>query len=294
MREFDCVISSSHCVAKGVRVPPGTLHLCYCYTPMRYIWGLYNEYFGPGRAGLLTRTGMNLVVGYLRRWDVRTAAHPHRFIAISENVRQRISEIYKRKSDLIYPPVETASFSVSRRNNGSFLVVSALVPYKRVDLAIESCNQLGARLVVVGDGPDASRLRKLAGPTIEFSGWQPDERLRSYFAECRAVIFPGVEDFGIVPVEAMASGKPVVAFAEGGALETVLETPGLRTGVLFREQTVAALVAALRTLDNVTFDPAALRDFALLFDREVFKRKMFDYIVARWQEFSAKSLQPHT
>ena len=294
MREFDCIISSNHCVAKGVRASPEALHLCYCYTPMRYIWGLYDDYFGPGRAGLLTRVGMGLAVQHLRRWDVRTAANPHHFIAISENVRKRIAEIYKRDSDLIYPPVETASFSISRRNEGGYLVVSALVPYKRVDLAIEACNTMGERLIVVGDGPDAARLQRLAGPTVAFAGWQPDARLCEYYANCKAVIFPGEEDFGIVPVEAMASGKPVVAFAKGGALETVMETPEIRTGILFREQTVESLVGALKRLGNTSFDPETLRRHALAFDREIYKQKMFNYVMQRWREFRSQSPQMHT
>jgi glycosyltransferase involved in cell wall biosynthesis len=285
MSGFDIVISSNHCVAKGVATPASTLHVCYCYTPMRYIWGLYDEYFGPGRAGLLTRAGMRTVRGYLRRWDVRTAVNPHRFIAISENVRSRIREIYHRDSDLIYPPVETSALAVSRRDDGYFLMVSALVPYKRVDLAVEAFNRTGDRLIVVGDGPEAARLRKIAGPGVELAGWLPDSDVRDLYAGCKAVIFPGEEDFGIVPVEAMACGKPVVAFARGGALETVFETSGLRTGVLFHEQTVEALIAAVRSCKEHTFDPESLRHFALGFDREIYKSRMKQYVLHQWKLF---------
>lgn len=287
---FDLVITSNHCVAKGVRVPLGALHLCYCYTPMRYIWGLYDEYFSKDRAGLLTRAGMRLFVGYLRRWDVRTASNPHHFIAISEHVRKRIETIYHRDSDVIYPPVNSSFFQqAATRDDGYFLIVSAFVPYKRVDLAIETFNQLGERLVIVGTGPDDRRLRSMAKPNIEFVGWQPDEKLKEYYAGCRALIFPGEEDFGIVPVEAMASGKPVIAYAKGGALETVVDAGESRTGVLFPEQTVASLAAAVKSFRTMKFNPEALHKHAAAFDREVYKQKMKSYIQQKWVEFGHTS-----
>lgn len=282
---FDIVISSNHCVAKGVRTAPHTLHVCYCYTPMRYIWTQFEDYFGAGRSGLVTRWGMHAAVGYLRRWDLRTARNPHNFIAISENIRQRIRMIYGRESDVIYPPVETAGLSVARGHDGYDLIVSALVPYKRVDLAIEAYNRMGKALVVIGDGPDLSRLRERAGPTIEMPGWRPDDEVREHFRRCRAVIFPGEEDFGIVPVEAIACGKPVVAYARGGALETVLERAELRTGVLFHEQSAEALITAVKRLETEPFDPSAMHEFAVGFDREIYKRKMREYVLARWSEF---------
>jgi len=291
LREFDCVVSSHHCVAKGVRTEPHTLHLCYCYTPMRYLWDQYDEYFGPGRAGLPTRLGMRLAAGPLRRWDVRTAANPHAFIAISEHVRRRIASVYRRSSELIYPPVDTGFYSLSSANEGWLLMVSALVPYKRVDLAIAACNATGEQLVIAGDGPEMDRLRAMAGPTVSFTGWVSDREIRDLYGACAGVLFPGEEDFGIVPLEAMASGKPVIALARGGALETVLERPGLRTGVLFPEPTVPSLVEALRAFRAREFDPEALRRFALGFDREVFKRKMQEYIARRWSEFEPGRLQ---
>jgi glycosyltransferase involved in cell wall biosynthesis len=294
LRGYDLVISSSHCVAKGVRAPRGALHVCYCYTPMRYLWVQREQYFGRGRAGLVTRLGVSAVERYLRRWDVRTAANPDFFVAISENVRTRIKTIYRRDADMIYPPVNTAAFRLSLRNDGYFLIVSALVPYKRVDLAIEAFNRVGDRLVIVGDGPESERLRRLAGRNIEFAGWQSDEKIREYYAGCTAVVFPGEEDFGIVPVEAMASGKPVLAYARGGALETVLDTPALRTGVLFDQPTPEALIDALARLKESSFDSSALRSFALNFDREVFKRGFKEYIDRRWIEFQARSPQALT
>jgi glycosyltransferase involved in cell wall biosynthesis len=292
LSDFDIVISSHHCAAKGVRTGPHTLHICYCHTPMRYIWMQYEEYFGAGRSGVLTRMGMQAVVGYLRRWDLRTAKNPQYYIANSENVRDRIHAIYGRASDVIYPPVDTGALPVALDNEGFDLIVSALVSYKRVDLAVAAYNRTGKRLVVIGDGPDLPRLQHMAGPTVQMCGWRADADVRDHFRRCRAVVFPGEEDFGIVPVEAMACGKPVVAYARGGALETVVERPGLRTGVLFQEQTVESLIAALAKLDTLAFDPAAMHTFALGFDREIYKRKMQGYILRRWEEFRRGSLQP--
>ena len=289
---FDIVISSHHCAAKGVRTAPHTLHICYCYTPMRYIWTQYDDYFGAGRSDAVTRLGMAAAVGYLRRWDLRTAKNPHYFIAISENIRARIRTIYGRESEVIYPPVETGTLAAATEHEGFDLVVSALVPYKRIDLAIEAYTRMGKHLVVIGDGPDLARLRQSGGPTVQFLGWRTDEEVRDHFRRCRAVVFPGEEDFGIVPVEAIACGKPVVAFARGGALETVLDGPGLRTGVLFEQQTVESLTGAVLKLDTQTFDPMAMHAFALKFDREIFKQKMKDFIFGKWESFRSGLLQP--
>jgi glycosyltransferase involved in cell wall biosynthesis len=289
LEDFDCVITSHHCVAKGVRTGPGTLHVCYCYTPMRYIWDFYDDYFGPGRTGALTRAGMKLALGPLRSWDLRTARNPHHFVAISENVRRRIKTIYNRESDVIYPPVDTGRFTVSSQDDGFLLVVSALVPYKRVDLALEACALTGDRLVVVGEGPERDRLARMAGPAVELTGWLPDEEVRDLYGRCSAVLFPGEEDFGIVPLEAMATGKPVVAFARGGALETVLETPSLATGVLFAEQSARSLAGAIARVRRRVFDPAGLRSFALTFDRALFKERMREYVFRRYSEFDRDS-----
>lgn len=275
---FDIVISSNHCVAKGVKTGPRTLHVCYCHTPMRYIWDQYDEYFGKGHAALMTRWGMFLVRGYLQRWDIATARNPHHFIANSRNVQERIRRIYGKESEVIYPPVDTSKYTLSTKPGAYFLVVSAFVPYKRIDLAIEACARTGDRLVIVGDGPDVNHLKAISRGNTEFRGAVADEELRNLYAGCKAVLFPGEEDFGIVPVEAMASGKPVIAYARGGALETVIDAPGFRTGVLFAEQTVECMAAAIDRFKVTRFEPERLRIHAIQFDRERYKREMSDYI----------------
>ena len=294
LEEFDCVVTFHHAVAKGVRTRPHTLHLCYCFTPMRYLWDLYDDYFAPGRASLLVRAGMVAVRAPLRRWDRATAAHPHHYIASSENVRGRIRMIYGRDADIIYPAVETARFHASSRDEGYFLVAGAQVPYKRADLAIAAFNRSGDRLVVAGDGPEHRRLRRMAGPTIRFVTGVTDDQMLDLYAGCSALVFPGEEDFGIVPVEAMASGKAVIAFGRGGALETVVDTPRVRTGILFQEQTVDSLLSAVRAFRQTAFDPAAIRTFSLRFDREIYKSAMREYLLRRWGEFSTQSRQRHT
>jgi len=277
--EYDFILSTSAAVAKAAQPHGDTVHICYCNTPMRYIWDQYDEYFGKERAGFVTRTVMALAAPYLRRWDIRTCDRVHYYIANSQNVAERISRIYHRTSDIIYPPVNTNLFTVSENDNGYYLIVSALVPYKRVDLAVEAFNRFGEKLLVVGIGPEMEKLKKKAKSNIEFLGWQSDTNLAKLYAECRALIFPGVEDFGIVPLEAMASGKPVVVYAKGGALETIVGDGNSPTGVFFYTQTVEALIDAVRSLSRMKFDPYAIRRHTEKFDRREFKRQIMEYIV---------------
>jgi len=286
---YDLVISSHHCVAKGVRVPRQALHICYCHTPMRYLWTKYDEYFSKGRAGFFTRAAMQVVARPMRRWDRATASNPHHFVATCQNVRQRIREIYGRDSEIVNPPVNTALFPLSAGEGSYFLMVSALVPYKRVDLAIEAFNRCGDRLVIVGTGPNDRALRALARPNISFEGWRSDDELRQYYEGCRGLIFPGDEDFGIVPLEAMSAGKPVLAYARGGALETVKVTPELKTGTFFHHQTVDDLLQGLEQMKSTRFDSGAIRRHALAFDREIFKSRMKDFCLSRWRTFVARS-----
>jgi glycosyltransferase involved in cell wall biosynthesis len=289
---YDLVVSMSHCVAKGVRVPPGALHLCYCFSPMRYVWDLSSDYFGPGH-GLAARTLGPPLAAALRRWD-RATAGVNRFVAISRHIADRIRRAYDRPADVIYPPVDVQRFEVADGAEDYYLVVGALVSYKRIDLAIGAANRLGRRLVVVGTGPEEARLRALAGPTVSFLGWRPDAEIARLYARCRALVFPGVEDFGITPLEAAAAGRPTIALAQGGALETMVgldaaEAPP--TAVFFAEQSVDAVVEAIGRLERAAdrFDGKALRARAEVFDRPVFKQKLGDYIAARWGEFRARA-----
>jgi len=278
LSEYNLIISTSSAVAKGAMPFSRALHICYCHSPMRYVWDQYDEYFGAGRAGVATRATMAAIVPYLRRWDVRTCDRVHYFIANSHNVAERISRIYHRSSDVIYPPVNTDLFTVSEKDDGYYLIVSALVPYKRVDLAVEAFNRTGEKLLVVGSGPDKEKLQTMAKANIEFLGWQDDVPLAKLYAGCRALIFPGVEDFGIVPLEAMASGKPVLAFAKGGALETVVGKGPGQTGIFFYEQTTVALLQGLAAFSKTQFDPYVIRQHTATFNRAVCKLHIQNYI----------------
>ena len=286
----DLILSLSHCVAKGVRTPPGALHLCYCFTPMRYVWDLYDDYFGA-RAGLATRLLMPPVAAALRRWDRRTAG-VHRFAAISQHIAERIRRVYGRAADVLHPPVDVQRFRLAEAPGDFYLVVSALAPYKRVDLAVGAANRLGRRLLVVGTGPEERRLRRLAGPTVELLGWRPDPEVAELYARCRAVLFPSHEDYGIVPLEAAAAGRPTIALARGGALETMVgldagdEPP---TAVFFAEQTVESLAGAIGRFEEAEgrFEPKALRARAERFDRPVFKARLAEWIARAGAEGSA-------
>lgn len=283
LRGFDLVISSSHCVAKGAIPGPGAVHICYCHTPMRYVWSMYDEYFGGGRAGPVASRLLPYIANYLRLWDSSSAHRVDTFIANSSHVKKRIERYYGRDAAVIHPPVQTEGTYLSGEDDGYYLVVSAFAPYKRVDIALEAFRILGRRLVVVGTGQDERRLRRLAGPGVEMAGWVDTEGLRGYYARCRALVFPGEEDFGIVPVEAQCYGKPVIALGRGGALETVRgiwadeqgkgDAKGA-SGVFFREQSASALAGAVERFEQLAFDHRAIRERALSFDREVFRDRI--------------------
>jgi glycosyltransferase involved in cell wall biosynthesis len=287
LRGFDLVISSSHCVAKGVKAPKSALHLCYCHTPMRYVWDRYDDYFGPGRLGVLARLVMRAVSAGLRRWDVATASRVHHYAANSRFVAARIARYYEREAEVIPPPVDTAYFTPGQGGPGAYdLVVSALAPYKRLDLILEAYRGSSRRLLIAGSGPEEDRLRTLLPKEAELLGRVSDERLRELYRGCRTVVMAGVEDFGIVPLEAMACGRPAVVLAEGGALETVIPQ---RTGVLFPEPTVASLRGALVSLDTQVFDKLALRAQAEAHGPEVFARRFRAFV-----ERATSSREGHT
>jgi glycosyltransferase involved in cell wall biosynthesis len=286
LRGFDLVISLSHCVAKAVHVERGARHLCYCFTPMRYVWDLEEDY--RREAGWLTRRLLPPMAAALRRWDRRTAG-VDAFVAISRHIADRIHRVYGRTAEVIHPPVDVARFRVADAPDDYYLVVSALVPYKRVDLAVAAAGRLGRRLIVVGQGPEEPRLRAMAGPGVTFLGWRPDAEVAELYARCRAVLFPSVEDYGIVPLEAAAAGRPTIALARGGALETMvgLDDGGEpATAVFFSEQTVDAVTGAIRAFETAAhrFEPHALRARAARFDRPIFARRVREWVDAHWAE----------
>lgn len=284
----ELVLSSSHCVAKGVKSPPGALNICYCYTPMRYAWKFFDEYFS--KEAPLKRWAISKILEQIKKWDTAVNKRIDYFIAISDNVKNRIGRFYSRSADVIYPPVDTEFHDERGEDEGFYLVVSAFVPYKRVDLAVKAFSENGKRLVVIGDGGEAARLKKMAGKNCEFLGWVDDPELAERYARCRALIFPGDEDFGIVPVEAQAHGKPVIAYAAGGALETVIPLGSERfavkdaTGIFFDEQTVPALTGAVEMFEKrrQEFAPDRIRENAVRFSRDRFKRQIRDYVAEKW------------
>lgn len=282
---YDLVISSSHCVAKGVIVDPDTVHICYCYTPMRYAWDRYRDYFGRSWLAPLIYP----FIHYLRLWDVVASSRVDHFIADSRWVANRIEKYYRREAEVVYPFVELETIAPNYSPPGDYyLIVSAFAPYKRLELAVEACRRLGRELHVVGEGPEAGRLKKLAGPNTRFLGRISDEELRKEYAGSRAFLFPGEEDFGITPLEAMAHGRPVIAYGRGGSLETVV--PGI-TGVFFSEATVDSLCEGILDFESQEnrFDPQNCRRRAETFSREKFKSRLAE-VVDRVYEDSRRAL----
>ena len=304
LSEFDFVLSTSHCVAKGAIPRHDATHVCYCHTPMRYVWDFYDDYFRGPSAGLGARMVMPFAAPWLRRWDVRTSSRVDHFVANSRNVAERIRRLYDRDAHVIYPPVDTERFAPREHSdpngrgrraetdsarseshtgaraaasNGQqyYLVVSKLVPYKHVEIAVQAANVLELPLRVIGDGPERARLEAIAGSSITFEGWVDDATLAKAYRGARALLFPGIEDFGIVPLEAQACGTPVIAFGAGGSLETVRDG---ETGVLFTPQSSAALVKAIQRADTLDLDPAAARVWACRFSRERFREEIRAYL----------------
>jgi glycosyltransferase involved in cell wall biosynthesis len=280
--KYDLIISSSHCVAKMVQKSSSTRHWCYIYTPMRYVWELFDEYFGE-RCSFPVRTAAKMVAPYLRRRDVATARDVDQFVAISHFIAGRVKKHYERDSEVIYPPVSLERFSPLAQNEKAEdwdLVVSAFAPYKRIDLAVEASNRLKRPLKIIGSGQMQNFLKAKAGPQVEFLGWLSDEEIADHMRRCRNFVFPGVEDFGITPVEAQASGRPVVAFGEGGALETVSGLDSeMPSGVFFKEQTVDSLCEALQKADQQSWDSEAIALKVQGFSRQRFIEEVKESLI---------------
>lgn len=283
--DVELVVSFSHAVAKSIKPPPGVPHVCYCFTPMRYAWHRREDYF-CGSARLKSTPlalARNAVLDWMRHWDQATSDRVTHYVAISRTVAERIRECYDRESRIIYPPVDTDFYTPDDTpREDYYLCVSALVPYKRIDLAVEACNRLGRRLVVIGQGPERRRLARLAGPTVELVGWRTDAEIRCHLRRARALLFPANEDFGIVPLEASACAAPVIAYGAGGATETILpaseKSPG--TGFFFAEQSVVAVMEAVIDAEKHAdrFSPRLARQQAERFSLPRFEQELLGFI----------------
>ncbi|ADU96642.1 glycosyl transferase group 1 [Thermovibrio ammonificans HB-1] len=279
--DYDIIISSSHAVAKGVLTGPEQLHICYCHTPIRYAWDLYFSYMREG--GLesgLRGTIAKFILHYIRLWDASTANRVDYFIANSNYVRRRIWRVYRRKAEVIYPPVDVDKFSMVSEKEDFYLTASRLVPYKKIDIIVKAFALPSLRdrkLIVIGDGPDMKKIKKMATPNVEILGYQSFEKLKYYLEKARAFIFAAEEDFGILPVEAQACGTPVIAYGKGGVLETVIEG---KTGLYFYRQTPEDIAKAVAKFESIqdSFDPLEIRKHAEMFSKERFKKEFSDFI----------------
>lgn len=287
LRGYDVVLSNKSGFCHGVITGPETMHVCYCLTPTRYVWR-YHQYAERENLGRTTRLALAPFLTNLRMWDRLAADRVDHFIAISDEVRRRIAKVYRRESTIIYPPVDVGRFEPSSRIDDYYLFVGRLVPYRRLDVLIEAFNKMGRPLVIAGSGRDRERLEALAGPTVKFLGFVPDSDLPDLLARCRAFVWPGEEDFGISPLQASAAGRPVIAYAAGGTLETVITAPNQPvTGALFTEQSVAAIITTVESFDPLSVDPAAVRRHAEQFDIAVFKRRIDDFIARKYEEWNS-------
>jgi glycosyltransferase involved in cell wall biosynthesis len=274
LREYDLILSSSSAFAKGIITLPSQVHICYCHTPMRYVWDLYHQYMQE-ISNPIFRKLLPFVLHKIRIWDQITSQRVDAFISNSNNVSHRIKKYYNRESHVIHPPVSISHLELSVSSADYFLIVSRLIPYKRIDMVIETFNKLQWPLIIIGDGYDRDRLKQLAGPTVKMLGFQSDKVIHDYYANCRAFILAGEEDFGITPLEAQAHGKPVIAFGHGGALETVVS--GI-TGVFFHEQSITSLSNSLERFQSMVFDPHKIHEHAKAFNENRFKAEISAFI----------------
>lgn len=289
LRGFDVVLSASHSFGKGVITGPDTLHIVYCFTPTRYVWDDSHRYVREFSRSPFFRRLAPLGLSYIRRWDYFAAQRPDIYLTLSAYVARRIEKYYGRSAQVIPPPVEVDRFAARYDPDGTgdyYLIVSRLVPYKRVDLAIEACEKLGRRLKIAGSGPEEAELRSKAGTSTEFLGFVSDAELPALYGGAKALLFPQEEDFGITPLEAAASGKPTVAYRAGGALETIIEN---KTGIFFDHQSVGDVMAAIRRFETQTWDPFSIRRHALSFSKEHFLRRMEEVVHTEWLRFSTQN-----
>lgn len=274
LSKYDLVISDSASFAKGVITRPRTLHICYCHTPTRYVWDDSHKYIEEFNYPAVVKKFIPPFLNYLRLWDEAASSRPDKYLANSRFVAARIKKYYQQEAEIIHPPVKTNFFYIGQPQD-YFLIVARFLPYKKIDLAIRAFNELGWPLKIIGDGPEKRRLQNLANNNIEFIGLVDEASLKEYYANCRAFVFPQEEDFGISAVEAMAAGRPVIAYRSGGALEIIKEN---ETGLFFDEQSVDSLLNVLKRFHPGNFNPEFIRQHALQFDKEIFKNKINDFL----------------
>jgi glycosyltransferase involved in cell wall biosynthesis len=274
LSSYDLILSSSTGFAKGVKKRPGAIHINYCHAPMRWVWR-YKEYAAREEFSGLKRKILPCLLAGLKRWDLRAAKQPDYFIANSNVIAERIKQCYGREATVIPPPIDVERFSANEPQEDYYLLLSRLAPYKRLDLAIEACKKLDRPLIVIGEGTARAQLEKLAGPKTRFLGRQSDEKVAQYAGRCRALIFPGEEDFGMTPLEINSAGRPVIAFRAGGAMETVVNG---QTGLFFKQQTVESLANAIEEFESMSWNRTALRQHAEKFNREVFVERISKFL----------------
>ncbi len=284
LSEYDVIISSSHCVAKGVLTRFDQLHICYCHTPMRYAWDLYFQYLNESnlKKGIKARIAQ-MILHYLRMWDISTLSRVDEFIANSEFVAKRIKKLYNKEAKVIYPPVDINYYEPNFQKDNFYLTASRFVPYKKIDLIVEAfSNMEDKKLVVIGDGPDMSKIKNKAKKNIEILGYQNNDILKSYLQKAKAFVFAAIEDFGILPVEAQACATPVIGFSKGGTKETVINN---KTGILFDEQNIAGIIEAIKKFEKQKFDLYDIRKHALKFCEDRFKKEFKAFVLENLEKY---------
>lgn len=290
LSEFDVVFSATHSFTKGVVTGPHTMHVSYCFTPTRYIWDDCHRYLREFSHNKLLQLFSPPGLSYLRLWDYAAAQRVDHYLTLSRYVAQRIRKYYRRESAVIAPPVDIDRFEITAAPGEYFLIVSRLVPYKRIDIAIEACEQLGVPLVIAGTGPEESTLRRRAARWTTFLGFVPDERLPHLYRGAKALLFPQEEDFGITPLEAAASGRPTIAYGAGGAKETIVEHT---TGIFFTRQDARSLVGALKRFDSMQWDPAKIRSHARQYRRQRFLQEIQETVHTLWMSYQSTHATRH-